>query len=323
MKEIIFEPITHQNEFVEINKKVLTDLGYTPKKLTAKNLLLSRKEKPPVVMGWVEDQPYRRDVGSIKSFLLTCRYAVLIILSAFFASKKIWIKHNFKPHNANGKLLYFRFLSFLLKLTKFEKIYLESYMENGRLSHPLYLSDDIINKTISEPAAALKQKDKVVLFFGSIKRYKGVDSLLRSWPKELNLLLKGHCSDEQYSEELLSVIEQRELNVKWDNKYLSDDELISSLIEADFIILPHEDDAMISSGTFYHAISYGCNVLASESKFAIAKKDKHTFVNLVDFSKISQAYLSSIFVPKKQVLSYALADYSRKALSEKWCEILI
>ena len=321
MKKIFFEPFSHQNDFVDINKIALSELGFNPTKLSLLNIISTLGSRAPLIMSWVEDQPYRSTATRFRAFLITLKFSLLIVLSPIFSSNRIWIRHNFKPHNAKGNLFYYKLLCNLFKLFKFKEVFLEQYMGSNFIPHPLYI-DDVAAESRKYITPNTKPTHFNILFFGAIKKYKPIDQLLRIWPKELAIEIKGRCTDKDYEQEISKIIRERKLNARWDNKFLSNNELDSALSDADFVILPHEDNSMISSGTFYHALSFGCNIIANHSQFAVDKAQCHDFVSISNFSELNHNLLSQIFRPKKIVLNDALEHYSRTKLKLRWAALL-
>jgi beta-1,4-mannosyltransferase len=105
-----FEPKSHANKFISINLNALKKMGCEIFKL---NAMLSVKtewknrNKALVVMNWVEDQMYRKDATMLSTMRSFICYQFFLFLSLIFCKNKIWIRHNFVPHNANGNLVYF------------------------------------------------------------------------------------------------------------------------------------------------------------------------------------------------------------------------
>src|SRR5690606_3913275 len=123
----------------------------------------------------------------------------------------------------------------------------------------------------SASGSAPEQRSIDYLFFGTIKPYKQVEELLEYWPAGRTLNILGYCADQHYSSYLNGIILRRKLAVNWQNEYVDEQELNYALAHTRYVIMPHEDDSMISSGTFYHAASYGTNFLCFPSKFAVNK----------------------------------------------------
>jgi len=231
----------------------------------------------------------------------------------------IWVRHNFKPHNAKGSRKRYNFILFLYKTLGITEVSLEDYYSTPSLTHPLYISNQEIQKKIDEPSNDKLKYD--VIFFGTIKRYKNLHNLLQDWPASIEIKIAGRCADTEYKAELLEIIKYRKLNVIWEEKFLSDEELNELLEQSRFVLLPHADETMISSGTFYHAISYGCNILVTESKFGLQKSSEHGFVHIYRPEKLSKRRLDSIFVTKQDVYAEALKHFGQESVVASWKKI--
>lgn len=319
MQKAFMYPPRSQNEFLDLNKKALQKLGYDvqPTDLTFIKYLLTHPKKAIVILNWVEDRVYGRTYKTTVQYFL--KMILLVIFSKICAKKVIWVKHNFRPHNSKGSTKRFDFLCKLYSLLNIPPISLESYFSSPSLIHPLYKS----NNELIEDVKATEQDSTIdVLFFGGIKPYKNLDKVLLDWPSSIPLKIAGKCSDPTYTEMLEKIINERSLNVDWDNRFLSSDELNEMLKASKFVLLPHSDNTMISSGSFYHAIGEGCNVLVNASQFGKVKSEQHSFVHLVDIGKISKNMLRTRFVSKKEVRKEVLACYGENRVVEAWNMVL-
>lgn len=319
MQKAFMYPPRSQNEFLDLNKKALRKLGYDvkPTDLTFIKYLLIHPKKAIVILNWVEDRVYGRSYKTTVQYFF--KMILLVVFSKICAKKVIWIKHNFRPHNSKGSTKRFDFLCKLYSQLNIPPISLESYFSSPSLIHPLYKS----NNELIEGVKATEQESTIdVLFFGGIKPYKNLDKVLLDWPSSIPLKIAGKCSDSTYTEMLEKIIEERSLNVDWDNRFLSSDELNEMLRASKFVLLPHSDNTMISSGSFYHAIGEGCNVLVNASLFGKVKSEQHSFVHLVDIGKISKDMLRTLFVSKKEVRKEVLACYGENRVVEAWNTVL-
>ena len=319
MQKAFMYPPRSQNEFLDLNKKALRKLGYDvkPTDLTFIKYLLIHPKKAIVILNWVEDRVYGRSYKTTVQYFF--KMILLVVFSKICAKKVIWIKHNFRPHNSKGSTKRFDFLCKLYSQLNIPPISLESYFASPSLIHPLYKS----NNELIEDVKATEQESTIdVLFFGGIKPYKNLDKVLLDWPSSIPLKIAGKCSDSTYTEMLEKIIEERSLNVDWDNRFLSSDELNEMLRASKFVLLPHSDNTMISSGSFYHAIGEGCNVLVNASLFGKVKSEQHSFVHLVDIGKISKDMLRILFVSKKEVRKEVLACYGENRVVEAWDMVL-
>lgn len=319
MQKAFMYPPRSQNEFLDLNKKALDKLGYDvhPTNLTFVKYLFSHPKKAIVILNWVEDRVYGRSYKTAVQYFF--KMVLLVIFSKLFAKKVIWIKHNFRPHNSTGSTKRFKFLCNLYSLLGIPPVSLEEYCSSPSLIHPLYKTDNELTECIR----TLENERSIdVLFFGGIKPYKNLDKILIDWPAFLPLKIAGRCSDLAYTQKLKTIIHERDLKVTWDNRFLSGEELNELLRASKFVLLPHSDGTMISSGSFYHAIGEGCNVLVTSSKFGRVKSEQHSFVHLIDVNKISKDLLQDYFVCQKEVRKEVLACYGESQVVEAWKTVL-
>ena len=182
-------------------------------------------------------------------------FAPILILLNFFVSKKnkkIAIIHNLIPHEQRF------FDSFLTRLylksqdayvvlsEKVEKDVLKFQPDAKilRLFHPLY---DHFGEKLDKQSARLKlsiAKDrKVILFFGLIRDYKGLDILLQSFSfldESYLLVIAGECygSFEKYQ----LIIDQNNLSnqILHFDKFVSDADVPFLFSSADVCVLPYK-----------------------------------------------------------------------------------
>lgn len=319
VKKAFMYPPRSQNEFLELNKNALKKIGYDvqPTNFAFVKHLLASPRQAVVILNWVEDRVYGRSYKTTVQYFF--KMIALVIFAKFFARKVVWIKHNFRPHNSSGSTKRFSFLCRLFALLGISPVSLESYFKSPSLVHPLYKSDE---KLVEYMQCCEVDSANDVLFFGGIKPYKNLHLVLDDWPVSLPLKIAGKCSDPAYTLELETIIKERGLNVAWDNRFLTTEELNALLQASKFVLLPHSDGTMISSGSFYHAIGEGCNILTNESEFGRDKSKHHPFVHLVDVKSLSKQALEEMYVPKKKVLKEVLSHYGEDKVVDAWKVIL-
>lgn len=316
-------PSKSQNEFLELNKEALRQLNFTVEKIDPSFIrdLLRMKKDSIVVLNWVEDRVYGRGYRTVfQSFF---KMTALIIFAKLLAKDVIWVRHNFQPHNGTKTNYRYRFLCGLYKLMKIKPTSLERYYATPSLVHPLYKKDAALIDEVSKPEPLDAHKSNLVVFFGAVKRYKNLHDVLDTWPKDIPLKIAGRCSDKYYQTFLEQKIAQQDLQVQWDNKFLDDEELNDLLKNSKFVLLPHADSTMISSGSFYHAIGEGCNVITNSSRFGQSKADQHKFVTIYDPSIISLEYLTNIYQDRVHVMGEALSCYGEKRVIAAWHDVLM
>jgi len=319
VKQVFMYPHRSQNDFLDLNKKALNKLGYNvqPTDVNFVRYLATKPKQGIVILNWVEDRVYGRSYKRVVQYFF--KMIALVIFSKLFAKHVVWIKHNYRPHNSSGSIKRFKFICGLYSLLKIKPVSLEKYFSSPSLVHPLYKPDTELQKDLE---IGDQKYTNDILFFGGIKPYKNLDLVLLNWPVSLSLTIAGKCSDPVYTQKLNSIIRERELSITWDNRFLSDSELNELLQSSRFVLLPHSDGTMISSGSFYHAIGEGCNILINESEFGRVKSEQHAFVHLTDVKSLSTEKLESIFMPKRKVLKEVIACYGEDKVIDAWKIIL-
>lgn len=318
LTQVFMYPRKSQNEFLELNKKALEKLGYDVKPTNfdfVKFLLISPKQAV-VILNWVEDRVYGRSYKRVIQYFV--KMIALVIFSKVFAKKTVWVKHNFKPHNSTGSMKRFKFICGLFSFLRIKPFALEEYFGSPALIHPLYKTDN----NILESSGLINEYENDVIFFGGIKPYKNLDAVLQDWPCSLSLKIVGKCSDASYTSLLNSIIVDRCLNVTWDNRFVSRNELDDLLKVSKFVLLPHSEGTMISSGSFYHAVGEGCNILTNNSAFGREKSGRHSFVHILDIKRLSKDLLDDIFVSRSEVLKEVVSCYGENKVVNAWKVVL-
>lgn len=322
MKLYLFPPRS-KNEFLNINIKKLESLDFIVQKtdMSFVGELLKLKRDSIVVLNWAEDRVYGH---SYKRFIFAfLKMFSMILFSKLFAKKVVWVRHNFAPHDGSTRHYRYKSLCALYSLLNIKPIALEPYYSTPSLVHPLYKSDAQIKLDIESAKKINCPPDNMVVFFGAVKRYKNLHQMLDSWPKNVPLKIAGYCDDPAYQKLLENKISENQLNVDWLNKFLSLDELNTTLQNAKFVLLPHASNTMISSGSFYHAIGEGCNVITNTSEFGNFKRQQHKFVSLYDPSILTAAYLNDIYVDRASVMQEALSYYGESNVVDAWRTLLL
>lgn len=317
-------PIEHSNGFIERTKGVFSQLGYTlaPLKQLFRPANIARRKHNTVVLNWYEDQPYRRGLHGVKRLLFITGFLLSLLSMRLFSSQIIWLRHNFKPHNASSQTLLFKGISRLMQWVSHRTVTLEttSEIDASVVKHPLYRSDEDLSaffqQTVNQP------RDIDFLYFGAIKPYKRLDALLQVWPPEKRLRIMGYCSDTKHTQELNQIISQRGLSVQWDNAFIEQTVLEEAIANTRFVIIPHDDGAMISSGTFYMALSLGANVLCFDSAFGRSKAEEFSFVQILEKQNLAQQLTQLEYTSAGLVVEQAVRRYGDRAVKEAWRVVL-
>jgi glycosyltransferase involved in cell wall biosynthesis len=193
-----------------------------------------------------------------------------------FNSEIISICHNLTPHENRG---YYRRLTknYLNKLKKF--IVMSDAVLNDlrnfnpeakhiKLFHPVYeIYGEEIEQNIAKKNLEIESKS-VILFFGLVREYKGLDVLLRSTPliaeslKDFKILIAGESYENP--NKYLKII--YDLNIKkyvrWDMDFIPDDMVSVYFSAADVVVLPYK--SATQSGITKLAYNFNRPVILSD-----------------------------------------------------------
>jgi len=115
-----------------------------------------------------------------------------------------------------------------------------------------------INKASARELLKLDQDAPVVLFFGAVRRYKGVTELIRSFRrvdnKQAILVIAGRPRDAEYEQEIRAAARGDE-RVRFHLGFVHDDQVQVFLNAADAVVFPYQD--MLTSGAMVLAMSFG------------------------------------------------------------------
>jgi glycosyltransferase involved in cell wall biosynthesis len=242
----------------------------------------------------------------------------LLLLGVFATSAKtlVWVRHNYQPHDSQVRSLAHRVLVFLLGKAASSIITHRpvANIASDVIPHPL-----VIDPLRQSPTA----RDVEFVWFGMVREYKGLENLLRLWPSDKSLLMLGQSHDPALSARLHGIIAERGLvNVVWHDRFIPDDELNQVLRRAKFAVLAHEDQTIIVSGAFYHAIACGANVIVRDGDFGRFVARQHCYAHLVNLSDLQAGLEQLDYVPATRIQDDAAMHYGDLACRRAWASVL-
>jgi beta-1,4-mannosyltransferase len=260
IRRIYFYPVILEGNLypklqIQILKGLCNDIRPLHPLALVKNVF--RRSGTVAILNLFEDRTGYHKTKPNRTFLSN----VVALLALKVACEKIiWVRHNYWPHDLPRK--YFR-QDLLLALMQRLSTKIVTHRELGAIQsivspHPIYFEGNL-PETV---------RDIEFLYFGAIKRYKGLDRLLEVWPREKSLHIAGSVRDPDLLAELQRIVEARRLDVEFTGRFLPDAELNALLVRTKFLVLPHMEDTMIVSGAFFHAASFGANILARRGDFS-------------------------------------------------------
>ena len=245
-------------------------------------IFFSIRKNDYIILNWMENLIIKNGGFSIFGFL---KVFLLLIFFRLSRGNVVFIKHNNYPHDCCEKDIQ----KSIWAIGVFEKICnrivvhsIPDLRENYfYIPHPLY-------REISTPELVNLDSNKY-LIFGRILPYKKIENVISIFPKNKNLVVAGACDDLPYLEKLMKLCDKKP-NVEIIPRFLSHEQIESLVNISAGILITHNDDDMIVSGTFFYAMTLRCKVYALETPFfkwaenEMGKKYITTFRNLNDLS---------------------------------------
>ncbi|WP_158769012.1 hypothetical protein [Paraglaciecola sp. L1A13] len=311
----IFPRFQGDNEYL-LNLSLILENNFSDVRFVALSpktmlkMLLKGKRSDVLILNWLEDYPCLK-----KGFLAEARETLRVILGMVIAyiyyRKIIWVRHNYKPHLAHSKFCY-RILCgaisfFSDNIVTHRRVH---EFDSQVIFHPLYKKTEV--NTIAPFDC---------LIFGNIKPYKNVPMILQDWDPKRELKIIGKCKSADLNNEITTLIKGRLPKVIYENRFMEVEELNGFLSSVTFVILAHEEASMIVSGTFYHAISYGANVVLKDSEYGRSIKSEFPLVHLV---KNFEGEALSNLVPfaREKIIALAGHTYSDSVIADQWSRLL-
>ena len=138
---------------------------------------------------------------------------------------------------------------------------------HGNFDH--YLSDTDLPKPAARNRLGLNSEDNVVLFFGYIREYKGLDLLLEALPRavardtRLRLVIAGAPHTEALKARYMAMIEQSGVSdrILFHAHFIDSEQVSVYFNAADLVVLPYKN--IYHSGIIHLAYSYGKPVVAT------------------------------------------------------------
>lgn len=181
----------------------------------------------------------------------------------------------------------------------------------------------------------LDSDDKVIIFFGNIVPYKGLEYLLLALKKlikkhhNLKLIIAGRINqDKSYKKKIYSIINDNDLNkfIIKRTEYIPDEEIELLFKSADLCVLPYV--YIFQSGILFVSYNFGLPVVATDvgslkheivegkTGFMCKSKDADDLAQIIDFYFQSDLYAN---LTRNRVLirEYANEKYAWEKIGEK------
>jgi len=235
-------------------------------------------------------------VFSVAKFMVINRYDIkychvftysplelAVILAAAFGSGRVYINiHDPQPFINKSNKLTMSIFKMILKIRLFNVVTHSEYskktlMENYQGVLPIVMphtdidyiyAPPICSQTESKNILGLSGSEKYILFFGQIKKNKGLSMLLEAFAALQNLeisyklIVAGRCWGEDWSA-YQKIIDENKIseNVVVVNKYIPPEMVYHYFNSSEFVVLPYTE--IFSSGVLIRSMGYGKPVVCS------------------------------------------------------------
>lgn len=244
-------------------------------------LFREKKSAKPAInvlhLHWI-DQYIKGEIW-ITKLIYGIKFLVDVLLVQLSGCRVVWTIHNTVSHDAKFPRLERWVQQRLIQLVHRVIVHSQAALEEVSSVYRFNLSKatvvphghyrsvykPAINPTQARNLLGLPERGRVYLNLGMIKPYKGIESLLHTWQRDLEhesdrtLLIVGKATDEKYGQTLLEQANTMP-NVILRHGFVDDDQLHLYFSAADVVLLPFSK--ILTSGSLILAMSYGKPVIA-------------------------------------------------------------
>lgn len=220
---------------------------------------------------------------SVKNKFLSLIYSMIfifeiILIKYFLKTKIIWTAHNLRSHISYQPFLEnFVRRFFITKVSAIithcnkskqyiQKIYGINSDKIHTIPHGNYINcyKNKISRRNARKMLNLKENDLILLYFGRILPYKGINKLIRSFKtiekvEKLKLLIVGEPLNNQIRNELVNECNNIK-NIITKLRFIENDEIQIYMNASDILIFPFQQ--ILTSGAIFLGISFGKPIIA-------------------------------------------------------------
>lgn len=276
-------PAARMNKFQSLLYRCAPDSGFAVERISKLAELDEVFWPGDVVFNAHWFGPLRNGVQSAEELQanVDTAFALFDSFRARTGAKFVWSAHNLKPHRSAYHDVEIELRKRIL--TEFDAVHLldgghaselqDTYdVKIGRyfnVGHPHYVGAyaDHIDRAEAREWIGFDPGARILLFFGSIQRYKGISRLVAAFRAardqgcdDLRLVIAGLPSDKDYVAEI-SAVAARDPAIRYFPSKVPDDDIQIYFRAADAAVLPYSGD-QLNSGAAMLALSFDCPVIA-------------------------------------------------------------
>ncbi len=246
-----------------------------PNSVALRWLLRNRRRVGVVHLHYLEpNYVFERDNARLRWVV---RFARNLLAARLLGYRVVWTVHNLhsherlKPHYVDqlAHIVAAHTANALIVHCKFAKTAVAKSLLRSRgvvvAPHPNYLGayPNTISKTEARSSLGLPLENRVFLFFGNLRQYKGIDELMNAFAglpgANLTLIVAGKPANDKIAS-LLWAQASGDPRIRMVTEFVPRDEAQAYFAAADFVVLPFRE--VLSSGSAMLALSFGRPVIA-------------------------------------------------------------
>lgn len=236
-----------------------------------------------------------RASGTVRNTIKTLCGVVFMLRLELFRTPIVYTKHNLTPHEQPGRLYgaLYRWVERRVRAT----VFLNESSQNNPAAGVTILHGDYPPLGGTRRRHPGAEGEKTILFFGLLRRYKGLETLIGAFTSTadptLRLRIRGSAVDRQYVSELTSLA-RADPRITFQPGFLDDPELERELASADLVVLPYV--AIYNSGAALLALSRNRPILAPDgpSTRSLQAEVGESFVRLFGSSLSSEEITAAV-----------------------------
>lgn len=196
--------------------------------------------------------------------------------------KVVYTAHNIFPHDSKKYDFIFNYLLYktaskiIIHSETTRKILLTTFkVRTSKLNviphgnFDMYINSDPISRREARQKFNLQENDKVLLFFGQIREYKGIDLLIEAYrivlknEENIYLIIAGSTVSKEATDEYMRLVNsiEKQDNIKVNFNFIPKEEVEYYFMAADFVVLPYKQ--IYHSGVVHVAYSFNKPIIAT------------------------------------------------------------
>lgn len=316
------QPFRSQNLFIKNTEDALSRFGEITDVPSLLRLVLafftfSLPGFDVIVLNWVENELVSARSGRLSPFGVAKAFLRIFLLK-MSARRLIFVRHNNFPHSTNTKSR--RVVEFFVK--NIESLCSISITLSGHnvSSTRLYVPHPIYRRVIDP--ADVKEMDFYAIF-GRIDPYKNIVSLVELLSKDVSVVIAGPCKYPNYLDKIKAAAKGKRIQVM--EGFLAEEEAQRLVMSSRGVVLAHENESMVVSGSYFFAVSTGVPVYAIRTPFLEWMKESRKAPGLTLFDSLPELAMAleakSEPVSSERIRAFAEEEFGIDSVARHWQKV--